>query len=311
MRIAVFGAGGVGGYFGGRLAAADVADVHLIARSAHLTALERNGLTVRSVRGDLHVDVPATDDPSEVGPVDVVLFTVKSTDTAPAAAQLAPLLHDDTAVVSLQNGVDNERQVAEVIGVGHVLGGAAFIFATIAEPGVIEHTGGPTRFVFGELDGGRTDRAQRFLEVCEGAGIDAQLSDDIVSVMWRKFVFICAQAGMTAATRLPIGEIRTDERAWAMFRSIAEEAAAVAAAEDVALADSVVDDAVAVAEDLEADSRSSLHYDLEHGKPMELDALNASVSRRGNAVGIPTPANDAIAAILSPWAARHARNARR
>lgn len=307
MRIAVFGAGGVGGYFGGRIADAGTADVHLVARGSHLEALRRDGLTVRSVRGDFHVDLPATDDPSGIGPVDVVLFTVKSTDTDAAAGQLPPLLHDDTAVVSLQNGVDNERRIADRIGADHVLGGVAFILSTLAEPGVVEHTGGPTTFTYGEFDGRRSERAERFLDVCRGADVDATVTDDVRAVMWRKFVFICAYAGMTAATRLPIGEIRDDERAWTMFRTVAVEVAALAEAAGIDLAETAVDDAVDVASGLEPDSYSSLHYDLIHGKPMELDALNGAVAGRGAELGVATPANRAIAALLSPWAARHAR----
>jgi len=143
MRIAVYGAGGVGGYFGGRLAQAG-ADVHLIARGAHLQVLRTHGLRVRSVKGDFAVRLPATDDPADVGPCDYVLFCVKAFDTEPAAVRLGPLLGEDTAVVSLQNGVDNEEKLARVVGPAHVMGGAAFIFAGISEPGVIVHTGGPT-----------------------------------------------------------------------------------------------------------------------------------------------------------------------
>src|ERR687897_1682524 len=160
MRIAVYGAGGVGGYLGGRLAQAGV-DVHFIARGAHLRALRLNGLQVRSVKGDFALRVPATDDPAEIGPCDYVLFCVKAFDTEPAAVGLGPLMSDNTAVVSLQNGVDNEEKLARAVGVGHVMGGAAFIFAGIAEPGVIVHTGGATRLTLGELGGRISTRAQR------------------------------------------------------------------------------------------------------------------------------------------------------
>src|SRR6266498_3345843 len=230
MRIAVYGAGGVGGYFGGRLAQAG-ADVHLIARGAHLQVLRTHGLRVRSVKGDFAVRLPATDDPADVGPCDYVLFCVKAFDTEPAAVRLGPLLGEDTAVVSLQNGVDNEEKLARVVRPAHVMGGAAFIFAGISEPGVIVHTGGPTTITFGELDGRRTERAQRLLACYQQAGVAAELSPAIKTVLWAKLAFICAQAGMTAAARLPIGEIRTVDAAWAAFQRLVAEVAAVAEAD--------------------------------------------------------------------------------
>ncbi|MBW3560867.1 MAG: 2-dehydropantoate 2-reductase [Actinobacteria bacterium] len=306
MRIAVFGAGGVGGYLGALLADAGSADVHLLARGGHLDALRRDGLTLRSIDGDRQVAVPATDDPSDVGRVDVVLVTVKSTDTRSAADDLRPLLRDGTAVISFQNGVDNEAWIAERVGERHVLGGAAYIFSTIAEPGVVHHSGGPSRFVFGELDGRRSDRAEAFLSACLEAGIDAELSEDIWTVKWRKFTLICAVAGMTAASRLPLGVLREDETAWEMFARIAEEVCAVAAAEGVDLPDETAPSTVAFAEGLAEDSFSSLYHDLIHGKPMELEALNGAVVRRGQQHGVDVPMNEAVRALLSPWAERHA-----
>jgi len=304
VRIAIFGAGGVGGYLGARLAHAGTAEVHLVARGTHLEALRRDGLTLRSVFGDAHVEVPATDEPDGIGPVDAVLFTVKCTDTTDAAARLGPLLHEGTAVVSFQNGVDGRDRLAEAVGEGHVVGGAAFIFSTIAEPGVIEHTGGPTRFVFGELDGRPSDRTQRLLEALRGAGVDAEVAVDVLATMWQKFVFICAQAGMTAAARLSVGDLRGDAEAWRMYQDVVTEVAAVAAAEGIALPDDTVRAAVELASSLEAGAYSSLHYDLEHGKPMELEALTGHVVRLGRRHGVDVPANRAIYALLSPWAAR-------
>ena len=168
MRVAVYGTGGVGGYFGGRLALAGV-DVHLIARGPHLRALQKSGLRVRSTKGDFEIDLPASDRPSDIGPCDYVLFSVKSFDTEEAATRLGPLIEDETAVVSFQNGVDNEEKIAGALGPNHVMGGAAYIFSGIAEPGVIAHTGGPARIVFGEMDGSDSERARRFLEACREA----------------------------------------------------------------------------------------------------------------------------------------------
>jgi 2-dehydropantoate 2-reductase len=302
MRIAVFGAGGVGGYLAGRLAEAGVAEVSLIARGRHLEALRRDGLQVRSVFGDLHVTLPATDDPAEIGPVDAVVFTVKATDTASAAAQLGPLLADDTPVVTFQNGIDNPDLIAEVVGPDHVLGGVALIFSTIQEPGVIEHTGGPTRFIFGELDGTRSDRADRLAGACAEAGIDVEVADDIRAAMWRKYAFICAQSGMTAATRLPVGVLREQAATWAMFRRIVEEVCSVAAAEGVDLPGDTAEAIVGLAGALDPGAYSSLHHDLTHGKPLELETLNGTVARLGRAHGVAVPMNEAIEALLAPWA---------
>lgn len=252
--------------------------------------------------GDATVRLPATDDPSEVGPVDVVVFAVKSTDTVDAAARLEPLIGDDTAVISFQNGVANEQRLAAAIGEEHVLGGVAFIFSTIVEPGVVGHTGGPARFLFGELDGRTTPRATAFLDACRSVGIQAEISPDIVTAMWRKLLFICAQAGMTAAARLPVGPLRDDSEAWRMYRQVVEEGAAVAAAEGVALPEDIVDATMELAQGLDAEAYSSLHYDLEHGKPMELEALNGYLVAVGRRHGVRVPANEAIYALLSPWA---------
>ena len=306
MKFAVFGAGGIGGYLGARLADAGH-EVHLIARGAHLEALRRDGLVLESVAGDTTVDLPATDDPSDIGPVDAVLVCVKAQDTREVATQLDPLLDPDTAVVSFQNGVDNERWLAEAVGESHVVGGVAYIFSTIASPGVVEHTGGPARFVYGELDGERTDRIEALdaaMRECEG--VDAVLAADINVALWRKFAFICAHSGMTAATRLPVGAIRETDASWTMYRRIVEEVCAVARAEGVALPDDTVDEWLDFARDLDADSASSLHYDLTHEKPLELEALNAAVVDHAGSVDVEVPMNEAVTGVLAPWAARFA-----
>jgi 2-dehydropantoate 2-reductase len=306
MRIAVYGAGGVGGYFGGRLAQAG-ADVHLIARGAHLEALRTHGLRVRSVKGDFAVQLPATDDPADIGPCEHVLFCVKAFDTESAAARLGPLLGDATAVVSLQNGVDNEEKLARAVGQDHVMGGAAFIFAGMAEPGVILHTGGPTSITFGELDGQVSERAQRLLESCQQAGFGAELSASIKTVLWAKLAFICAQAGMTAAVRLPIGEIRTVDAAWAAFGRLVAEVAAVAEADGTPLPPAARQRALTMAQNVEPGSFSSLHDDLVAGRRMELEALHGLVVRRAAEHGVPVPMTEAVYAILKPWAVRNQR----
>jgi 2-dehydropantoate 2-reductase len=304
VKLAVYGTGGVGGYFGGRLALAGV-DVYLIARGPHLDALQARGLKVTSTRGDFHVDLSASDDPSDVGPCDFVLFSVKSFDSDAAAARLGPLIGENTAIISFQNGIDNEEKIAAAVGPGHVMGGVAYIFSRIAEPGVITHTGGPARIVFGELDGAASERAQRFLDTCREAGIDAELSNDIVRVLWDKFAFICAQAGMTAASRLPIGELRTSDEWPITFRRILSEVCTVAAAEGVELRDDTADRHVGFAEALEPTGYSSLYDDLTRGRRMELDGLHGTVVKRGRKHDVPVPVCETIYALLRPWAIRN------
>ncbi|KAB1198284.1 MULTISPECIES: 2-dehydropantoate 2-reductase [Haloferax] len=307
MKFAIFGAGGVGGYLGARLADAGH-EVHLIARGSHLAALQTDGLRVESVAGDTTVDLPATEDPADVGACDYVLLCTKAHDVEAAAADLHPLLGENTAVVSFQNGVDSEHWIADEVGADHVVGGVAYIFSTIKEPGVVEHTGGPARFVYGELDGEKTPRIEALHDaMSECDGVDAVLADDISVELWRKFTFICAQAGMTATTRLPIGEIRETDASWEMFHDILTEVATVARAEGVDLPEGLVDEWLDFAQGLAPEMYSSLHYDLTHGKPMELDALNGAVVRHAEDVGVDVPMNEAVTAILSPWAERNDR----
>lgn len=305
MRIAVFGAGGVGGYFGGKLAKSGV-DVSFLARGPHLAALRDNGLLVRSTHGDFALEsVQATEEPDEIGPVDYVLITVKSDQTEAAAMAAKPLLHGETVVLSLQNGVDNEDKLAAIVGPERVVGGAAYIFATIEQPGVIAHTGGPAALKVGELAGGRSERVERFVAAGTSAGFAIDQTEDIKATLWSKFAFICAQAGTTAAVRLPIGEVRTSPAARELFRRIVDEVCAVARAEGVDLPNDLSDKHVAFADGLGSGDYSSLHYDLTHGKPMELEALLGEVVRRGEQTRVSTPMSEALYAVLQPWDLRN------
>jgi 2-dehydropantoate 2-reductase len=234
-----------------------------------------------------------------------VLLCVKAFDTDAAAARLGPLLGEATAVISLQNGVDNEDKLARAVGPDRVMGGAAFIFAGKAEPGVIVHTGGPTSITFGELDGQVTERAQRLLAQCQQAGFAAELSESIKTVLWAKFAFICAQAGMTAAVRLPIGVIRGVDAAWAGFQRLVAEVAAVAEADGTPLPPAARERALTLAQGVEPGSFSSLHDDLVAGRRMELEALHGLVVRRAAEHGLPVPMSQAVYAILKPWAIRN------
>ncbi len=301
MKIGVVGAGGVGGYYGARLAAAG-AEVGLIARGDHLAAIRKRGLQVRADDEDFTVRVAASDDPGEIGPCDAVLFCVKSYDTDQAAALLGPLLKPETGVVSLQNGVDNEEKIAARIGPEHVIGGVSFILAHIAEPGVVEQVGSVRRVIFGELNGSPTERVTRLLAEFRKAQIDSDIAEEIRVVLWDKFAFLCALAGLTAVTRLPIDELLAVPETRELFREMVGEVALVARAEGIEL----VDQKTAFAEGLGPESFSSLHHDLVTGHRLELDALHGEVTRRATRHGIPVPASEMIYSLLKPWEVAHA-----
>jgi 2-dehydropantoate 2-reductase len=301
VNITVVGAGGLGGYYGGMLAAAGHR-VTFVARGAHLEALRRQGgMRLRTVHGDLSAPAAATDRPPEAA-ADLVLFTVKSYDTRAAVDLARPAVGPHTPILSLQNGVDNEDILAELYGPEHVLGGVVYILATIAEPGLVEQTGGPRTLMLGEWRGGTSERAAQWAQVMKDAGILAAASADIVHDKWVKFAYICAQAGMTALTRLPIGEIRAHPPTWAMFRQILEEVVAVGRARGVRLDATVVEQHLALAQRVEPHFTSSLYYDLTHGKRLEVEALHGTVVRYGEAAGVPTPACRAVYAALLPHA---------
>lgn len=307
MRVTVFGPGGVGGYLGARLAASKGADVSIIGRGAHLRAIQTDGLRLESPHGNLHARPFATDDPGKVGRVDVVLFTVKATDTPAAAERLGPLVGPDTVVVTFQNGIDSPRQVARLVGDEAVLPGVAYIFSTIAAPGVVRHTAGPARFLFGEPAGVRTGRGAAVGAFLAAAGIDNEVVDDIEVALWSKFVIICATAGATAPSRLPIDVLRQDEAAEALLRDLAREAAEVGRATGVPLPSDTVDRAMAFVASLGEDAYSSLLYDLLNGKPMELETLHGTIVRLADELGIDVPVSRTVYALLSPWARRHAQ----
>jgi 2-dehydropantoate 2-reductase len=302
MRIAVVGAGGVGGYFGAKLARAGESVV-VLARGAHLDAIRRNGLRVRSaIDGDFTAKVEAVDSFAGQPPVDMALFCVKSFDTHTAAETLRPVLGADTGVVSLQNGVDNEAVIDEVLGPGRALGGAAFVFSTIESPGVIAHTllG---RIVFGELDGRVSARATQLRDALARAGVPVELTTDVQRMLWEKYLLISAQAGTTALTRTPIGVIRDTPETWRLYRRIVEELATVARAAGVALPADVVENIMTGAAKLAPTAYSSLHHDLVHGRRLELEALHGHAVRLGERLGVATPTVFAVYAALKPHAA--------
>jgi 2-dehydropantoate 2-reductase len=230
VRIAVVGAGGTGGYFGGLLARAGQ-DVTFIARGAHLEALRTRGLTLEStLAGTFTLPVKATDKPGEVGPVDLVLVCVKTYDVDAAAESIRPLIHPDTMLLSLQNGIGNEERIAQAAGHDSGIGAVAYVVSTIQAPGVVAQTAGPGKIVFGELGGGTSPRTERLHEVLQRAGIVAELHPNVQGAIWQKFLFICAFSGVTAVTRLPIGTILADPVTHALFQGTSEEVEAAARA---------------------------------------------------------------------------------
>jgi 2-dehydropantoate 2-reductase len=299
MKIAVVGAGGVGGYFGARLASAG-ADVAFVARGAHLEAMRTKGLKVLSPLGDIHLErVNATEDPESIGPVDVVLFAVKLYDTETASARLGPLIGPDTVVVTLQNGVDSVDMLAAAVGRTHVAGGAAHVFAVIAEPGVIRHTA-LDLIITGELDGVRTPRLEKLQELAREAGFECRLSGQIEMEIWLKFVRLSAFSGMTAVTRSPLGVIREDPDLLAMLQAAVMEGMAVAHAKQIQFPANALDEMFAHMATMPAQSKSSMLEDLERGRRLELPWLSGAVLRIGREIGVDTPIHRFITTVLAP-----------
>src|SRR5215207_8310357 len=281
MRIAVIGAGGTGGYFGGLLAQAGE-EVTFIARGAQLEALRRRGLTLESrLAGTFTIPVRATDDPSEMGPLDLVLFCVKTYDTDTAAQSIRLLIRPDTMLLSLQNGIDNEERIARVAGHTSGIGAVAYVTSVIKAPGVIAQTSGPGKIILGELSGGASARTERLHNVLQRAGITAEVHPDIRVVLWQKFLFICAFSGVTAVSRLPIGTILVDPETHALFQGMSEEVEAVARASGIDLPADCVEQALAIAAAAEPGAHGSLYHDLAVGRRLELESLNGEVVRRG------------------------------
>lgn len=300
MHIAVVGSGGVGGYFGGRLAAAG-ARVSFVARGPHLDALRARGLRLISPKGDLHLrDVVAVADTVDIGPVDVVLLAVKMYDLETAARTLPPLIGPDTAVVTLQNGVEAVDIVSAQIARAHVTGGVAYIAAVISEPGVITHTA-LDRLIFGELDGSRSRRLEQLLEACMRAGFAATLSERIEVDLWSKFARLSVFSGTTAAVRGPIGVVRSEPALLAMVESACQEALAVGRARGVPLPTSVLDEIMGMVHSLPDAAKSSMLEDLERGKRLELPWLSGAVVRLGQQAGVPTPIHSFLNAVLTPY----------
>ncbi|HEX7151820.1 MAG TPA: 2-dehydropantoate 2-reductase [Thermoanaerobaculia bacterium] len=298
MRIAVVGAGGVGGYFGGRLAQAGI-DTTFIVRGRTLEALRTHGLRVESINGDFHLArVNATDAPAEK--VDVVFVTVKAWQIPEVAPKLTPILADETLVVPLENGIDAPDVLSPIVGREHVAGGLCAIVSCIVEPGHIRHTGAEPMIAFGELDNRTSERTTRLLETLRQAGITAEIPQDVHRSMWTKFVFIVGLSAVGAATRVPVDVWRAMPEPRALAERIVREAVAVANARGVTLADDIVERTMERYDGLAAGSLSSMQRDLMNGKPSELEAQLGAVVRLGRDARAATPVTEVLYHALLP-----------
>ena len=301
MRIAVMGTGGVGGYFGAKLAQAGN-EVVFVARGAHLAAMRANGLRIESAGGDVVLPkVQATDDPSSLAPVDAVMFCVKLWDVERGAAQIGPLVARGGVVIPFQNGIDSTEILTRELGPAHVLGGVAYIAASIRAPGIIAHVGSMARLRVGAFDDGLTDRAQVFVDACLRAGIEAERTGDIRRALWEKFVFLNALSGLTCLARQPLGTVRSDPELRAAFEAAMRETIAVAAAKGVAFPDDFIARQLRALDGLPAEMRSSMLGDLVAGHRLEAPWLCGRVADLASRAGIPAPVNATIYAGLKPY----------
>ncbi len=303
MDIAVMGAGGVGGYFGGLLARAGH-NVTFIARGEHLDAIRRNGLQVISGNdGEFNAPGNATDNPADVGHQDLVLFTVKMYDNDAAIRAIGPMLGPNTIVLTLQNGIDNGERLVEVYGAERVMIGSAYLEGRISEPGVVTQ-GGPGSASFGERTIGITERGQRLLEVFQGAGWRVELLENMTGMLWKKFAYLSGSAGVCAASGCMYGELRSIPETREAIRAAIAEALAVGDAAGAPLEPDSLEWSMNALDNFPATGMASLAKDFAEGRPVELEGLTGVVIRMGERHGVPTPVNNALYAVLKPRANR-------
>lgn len=301
MRIAVIGAGGVGGYFGAKLARAGH-DVAFVARGAHLAAIRERGLRIESASGDFVLaDAVATDDPGTLPAVDVAMLCVKLWDVEQVASQIAPLVEHGGVVIPFQNGIDSPDILRHTLGESHVLGGVAYIAAAIRAPGIVAQTGSMAKLRVGSFDDRLADRARKFVAACTSAGIDAEVAADIRRAIWEKFAFLTALSGTTALSRHPVGAIRGDPDLRAAFEAALKETVALASAQGIALGDDFVERQMHALDGLPAGMRSSMQNDLLAGRRLEAPWLCGRVAQLAAGNGIAAPVNATIYAGLKPF----------
>jgi 2-dehydropantoate 2-reductase len=308
MKFAIIGTGGIGGFFGGKLAKSGE-DVCFIARGAHLNAMKKAGLQINSTEGSFRIPPgKMTDTLLEIGPCEVILFCVKSYDTETAARQLKPILASESVIISLQNGVDNEEKIQRNIQRGTVYGGVANIYSTITAPGVVTETGGPKMIEFGPLRHPRVVKDQRgkaILNAFLKTGIRAELTDDVHTAIWKKFIFISAVAGLTCFTRLTLGEILAVKETRALLTDAMGEVEAIAKAAQANIEQGYIKMIFEKLNKHDNNTRSSLYHDLTHEKPLEIEALSGMVIQYGERFGISTPIHKTIYAALLPYHLKH------
>jgi 2-dehydropantoate 2-reductase len=292
------GSGAIGGYYGARLQRGG-ADVTFVARGANLAALKDNGIAIEGPDPFQLAKVQATDDPKTIGPVDLIIFSVKLRDTESAAKTLVPILKPDTALISLQNGVQKDDMLAPIIGRERLMGGAAYIGVALEKPGVVRRAGPMERMVFGEFDNTRSPRAEAILAACKAGGINAELSTDIVRELWEKFVFLTAMSSVTASMRSTAGPIRSNPHARGFLLDLMKEVVAVGRAQGVALPEDFAEKRMAHLDGLPPHMRASMALDLELGRPLELPWLAGAVVDLGAKLNVPTPCCRAVRDILA------------
>lgn len=307
MKILIMGTGGVGGYYGGLLAQQDN-EVTFIARGAHLYALRHEGLKVKSIHGDFHIfPANATDEPINVGPVDLILFCVKTYSTDDAAQAIRPAVGARTVVMSLQNGVDAAERIGKAIGMEHVVGAATWLSSAVEAPGQIKQISQFRRIVFGELNGGRSERIQSIFEVLNQTGITVEISENIQKVLWTKFVFISAASSLGSLTRLPMGDYRSVPETRRLLSSLMQEVEALAGAQGIILDPDVVQKSLEFTDNAAPHIKPSMQLDVESGRRTELESMVGVIGRKGRELGVPTPTADFVYGSLLP-VERKARN---
>lgn len=300
MKIAMMGTGGVGGYYGGLLARTGQ-DVTFIARGAHLAAIQEKGLQVKSVHGDFAV-VPAraSDNPAEVGPMDLIIVATKTYHTDEAAQAIKPMVGPDTVVVSLQNGVDAADRIGVVVGMEHLIGGATWLSAAIEAPGAIGQYSQFRRIALGEFNGRTTPRLQSVFDTLHATGATVEVSDNILKVLWTKFVFIASVSALGSLARVPYGGYVHIPQSRAVLMEALGEVAAVAAARGIALDADVVDKTLAFIDASAPSIKPSMQRDVEAGRVSELESMIGVVVRLGTEQGVPTPVMRFAYAMLMP-----------
>ena len=301
MRFVIFGTGGVGGYFGGRLAQAGM-DVTFIARGKHLEAIKKNGLRVDSIKGDFSISQAiATDDPAAVGEVDVILCCVKSWQVSEAAMAMRPMIGPNTVVVPIQNGIEAPDILSEVLGTDKVLGGLCRLISMTHGPGHIRHVGAEPYITFGELDNQQTERTKSlFSAFSEASGLTVEIATDINAALWKKFILIAPLSGVGAVTRAPAGVFRSLPETRQLLMELMKEVFNVAIARKIDLSKEVVEETLGFIDTLPEEGTASMQRDIIEGRPSELNEQNGAVVRLGNAVGVQTPVNAFVYYSLLP-----------